>query len=635
MPEGCLICPIDPLFAFEFVGFAAILPFLIRDLACSFYYIHYNTEIMARDMDIGAAPPQMSTSNLMKRLVKGYMLPYSAPLGAAIFFMLICAGMTAVLALLMKPILNDVLGGNKAVVTPVALGVLATFIIRGIGTFAHTVIMNKVSQSIIGDIQKDLFSHFMSLDLAFFHANPSGQLMSRVVNDVNVVRMALSDTMTNIGKNSMTFIFLTAVMFHQDWKLATAAFIILPVTAAYIAHIGRKLRKISKNTQAEQGILSDRLSEIFQGIRQVKAYGMEEHEKIRANDAIDKVRKLSMKAVRVGNLLTPVNEILIGFVVSGIIIYGGHAVAAHKMTAGELASFLGAFTLAYEPVKRMARANNLIQTGLGAAERIFQMMELKPEIKDTVTAKPLNTRQPDISFEGVEFQYANTDLQALRNVTFRAQPGKVTALVGRSGAGKSTVINLIPRFYDVQSGAIKIDGTDVRNLSVKSVRENIALVSQDITIFDETILANIAYGRPKASEDEIVNAARMAAAHEFIISLPQGYQTRVGEDGVKLSGGQKQRISIARAILRNAPILLLDEATSALDNESERAVQDALRELERGRTTVVIAHRLSTVQEADQIIVFEQGRIVEQGKHQELMGEEGLYARMYSAGFKE
>jgi subfamily B ATP-binding cassette protein MsbA len=590
---------------------------------------------MARDMNIGAAPPQESVLKLMKRLVKDYMRPYIGLIAVAFFFMLISAAMTALLALLMKPILNDVMGGNKAMIIPVAFAVLATFVVNGITTFLHTIIMNKVSQSMIGDIQKKLFSHFMTLDLAFFHAHPSGQLISRVVNDVNVVRMALSETITNAGKNFMTFAFLTAVMVYQDWKLAIAAFIILPFSAGFIAHIGRKLRKISKNTQAEMGILSDRLSEIFQGIRQVKAYGMENHEKTRANEAIDKVRKLSMKSVRVGNVLTPVNEALIGLVMFGIIIYGGYEVSAGRMTAGQLASFLGAFTLAYQPVKRMARTNSLMQMGLGAAERIFQMMDLQPIIRDRVNARELQTQKPEVVFSNVEFRYELTDAQALRGVSFTAQPGKVLALVGRSGAGKSTVMNLIPRFYDAQGGSITIDGTDVRDLTQVSLRKHIALVSQDITIFDDTILSNIAYGRPGASEEDIRKAAKAAAAHDFIEAMPKGYMTRVGEDGVKISGGQRQRIAIARAILRNAPILLLDEATSALDNESEKAVQTALKELEKGRTTVVIAHRLSTVQSADQIIVLDQGRVAETGRHDDLMQKDGLYAKMYRAGLKD
>lgn len=590
---------------------------------------------MARDMTIAAAPPQASAFHLMRRLTKTYLIAYIGLVGMALFFMIVSAAMTATLAWLMKPVMDDVLGGNRAMIIPVALAVFATFIVQGIATYAHTIIMNKVSQSIIGDVQKDLFAHLMTLDLAFFHANPSGQLISRVVNDVNVMRLSLSETLTNAGKNFMTFVFLTGVMFHQEWKLAATAFLILPVSAWFIAYIGRRLRKISKNTQMEVGILSDRLSQIFQGIRQVQAYGTEAHEKERANKAIEKVRGLSMKANRVGNMLTPVNEALVGMVVCGLIIYGGYQVAAGAMTQGQLASFLTAFGLAYEPVKRMARSNNLLQMGLGATERVLQMLDIRPSIVDRDNAKILDARNPEIIFENVEFYYDNMESKALRGVSFKASPGKVTALVGKSGAGKSTIINLVPRLYDVKSGRILINGQDVRDIELRSLRRNIALVSQDITIFDDSVAANIAYGRLDATRDEIVAAAKAAAAHDFIEQLIDGYDTRVGEDGVKLSGGQKQRISIARAILRDAPILLLDEATSALDNESEKAVQHALRELEKGRTTVVIAHRLSTVQEADQIIVMEQGRIVEQGRHDDLMAKDGAYTQMYNAGLKD
>jgi subfamily B ATP-binding cassette protein MsbA len=590
---------------------------------------------MARDMDIGAALPQESSFKLMKRLVKTYLTPYGGLVGGSIFFMLISAATTAFLAKLMQPILDDALGGTRGMVLPIALLVLLAFLVRGVSTFMHTIIMNKVSQSIIGDIQKDLFSHFMTLDLAFFHANSSGQLISRVVNDVSVVRSALADTLTNAGKNLMTFIFLTIVMFMQDWKLALAAFIILPLSAGFIAHISHKMRKISKNTQMETGVLSDRLGQIFQGIRQVKAYGMENHEKQRANSAIDRVRKLNMKAVRTGNLLTPVNELLVGIVFFSIILYGGYQVADGEMTKGQLASFLAAFGLAYEPVKRMARANNTLQMGLGAAERVFQMMNLRPAIWDSEDAQKLDVRKPKITFKNVEFHYEETEAKALRGISFTARPGQVTALVGKSGAGKSTIINLIPRFYDVQSGSITVNDLDVRDLTVSSLREHIALVSQDITIFDDTVLSNIGYGRPDATEEEIYAAAKTAAAHEFIEALPEKYLTTLGEDGVKLSGGQRQRIAIARAILRNAPILLLDEATSALDNEAEKAVQEALQELEKGRTTVVIAHRLSTVRAADQIIVLDQGRIVETGKHEDLMEYNGYYAKMYQAGLQD
>lgn len=591
---------------------------------------------MPKDNTHHAAAPQESTLNLMKRLAKTYLVPYAGQIGLAVLFMAIAAIMTAGIAQLMQPILDDVFNGSKtSMILPVGLAVFTVFALRGLSTYFHTIIMNKVGQSIVADIQNDLFAHFMVLDLQFFHANPSGQLISRVINDVAVMRIAISDTLTGFGKSVLTLFFLIIVMFYQDWKLSLAAFVIFPFAAFFVATIGRRLRQVSKSIQEEMGSLSDRLSQIFHGVRQVQAYGMEEFERQRAGEAIERVKKLNIKSVRIGNLSTPVNEILVGTVIFGIILYGGYEAAEGRMTAGQLGAFLAAFSLAYEPMKKLARLNNTMQTGLGAAERVFKMIDLVPDIRETEAAKTLNDNSPNIAFKNVQFQYEESDLKALDKIDFIALSGKVTALVGPSGGGKSTVMNLIPRFYDVQSGSVEIGGQDVRNLTLSSLRGHIALVSQDITIFDDTIGANIAYGRQGASQDEIIEAAKSAAAHDFISDMPEGYDTQVGEDGVKLSGGQRQRLSIARAILRDAPILLLDEATSALDNESEKLVQQALEKLEQGRTTIVIAHRLSTVQNADQIIVLDHGKIAEQGTHDELMTKDGLYAQMYRTGLKE
>ncbi len=591
---------------------------------------------MANDTIQHAAAPQKTTLNLMKRLVKTYLLPYLASVLTALLFMAVAAAMTAAVAQLMQPILDDVLNGKQTeLILPVGLAILIVFIVRGLSTYAHTIIMNKVGQSIVADIQQDLFSHFMVLDLQFFHANPSGQLISRVVNDVNVMRIAVSDTLTGFGKSILTLLFLTIVMFYQDWKLSLAAFTIFPFAAFFVATIGQRLRKVSTSIQKELGSLTDRLSQIFQGIRQVQAYGMEEYECARAGEAINSVKRLNIKSVRIGNLSTPVNEILVGFVFFGIIVYGGYEAAEGRMSAGQLGAFLAAFTLAYEPMKKLARLNNTLQTGLGAAERVFDMIDLPPAIKDANNAKPLQEKQPGIEFKNVQFQYEESDLKALDKIDFSAPSGKITALVGPSGGGKTTIMNLIPRFYDVQAGTIEIGGQPIKGLTLESLRAHIAFVSQDITIFDDTVAANIAYGRPEATEDEIIKAAKAAAAHGFIEAFPEGYNTQVGEDGVKLSGGQRQRISIARAILRDAPILLLDEATSALDNESEKLVQQALEKLQQGRTTLAIAHRLSTVQSADQILVLDQGQIVERGTHDDLMEQGGLYAKMYKAGLKD
>lgn len=572
----------------------------------------------------------------MKTLVHNYVGPYVGLMLLALVFMAVAAAMTALVAQLMQPILDEVLNGkNVNAIAPIGFAVFGVFVVRGIATYLHTIIMAKVGQSIVADIQKDLFSHFLTLDLSFFHDNPSGQLISRVVNDVQIVRGAISDSLAGVGKSLLTLIFLIAVMFYQDWKLSIAAFTIFPFASFFVAYIGKKLRQVSKNIQEEFGNLTDRLSQIFQGVRQVKAYGSEEFERVRAGQLIDRVKKLNIKSARVGNMSTPVNEVLVGIVAAGIITYGGYQVVEGAMTTGQLGAFLAAFIMAYEPMKKLARLNNTVQMGLGAAERIFGMLDTMPSIKNKRGAKPLNSKKPSISFNNVVFEYKkNSEVKALNGISFKAEPGKVTALVGPSGGGKTTIINLIPRFYDTTKGSVKIGSTNVKDLTLESLRHNVALVSQDVTIFDDTVAANIAYGDPSVSQDQIEKAAKLAAAHDFIMGFPEGYNTLVGEDGAKLSGGQRQRISIARALLHDAPILLLDEATSALDNESEKEVQKALKVLEKGRTTIVIAHRLSTVQEANQIIVLSEGKIVEQGSHKQLIRKNGLYKNMYEAGLK-
>ena len=393
---------------------------------------------------------------------------------------------------------------------------------------------------------------------------------------------------------------------------------------------------MSGDIQHGQASLSDRLSQIFQGVRLVKAYGMEGHEKDLAGNSIQRVRDLMLKSVRIANLSTPVNETLVGIVVLGIIVYGGFQVAAGESTAGQLLSFITAFTMAYEPMKKLARLNNMLQMGLGATDRVFEMLDTDIGITDSDGAQEVVFKEPEIKLKDVKFKYnIEDDKKALNDVSITMPAGKVTALVGRSGSGKTTIMNLIPRFFDVSEGQVLIDGHDVRDLTKNSLRGNISLVSQDITIFDDTVWANIGYGKDGAYQDEIIKAAIAAEADDFIRELPQGYDTKLGEDGVSLSGGQRQRISIARAILRDAPILLLDEATSALDNEAERAIQKTLSEVQKGRTTLVIAHRLSTIQNADQIIVMDAGKVAEQGTHDLLMQNDFTYARMVQAGLND
>lgn len=583
------------------------------------------------------SPPRKAGSlPLLKRLIKTYMRPYFGQLLLALAVMGCAAALTAAFALMIEPVFDDILtNGRLTVIWGLASTVLAIFIMRGILTYLHTVMMNKIGQSIASDIQNHMMAHFMTLDLRFFHKNPSGQLLSRIVNDVNVMRQTVSELAINLGKNFLSLIFLIGVMFYQDWLLSIAAFIFFPLCALFVAWVGRRLRKMSGRIQDYMANLTDLLSQTFQGIRLVKAYGMEEHEKAQTAKAVALLRGNIVKSVRIGNLSTPVIDTLVGIVVFGVIVYGGYEVAGGETTPGKLISFITAFSLAYEPLKKLAKMNNQLQMGFGAADRVFDLLDTQSNVTDNPQAGTLKTEQPDIRFENVVFHYETDSRAALQDVSFLIPGGKVTAMVGRSGSGKTTIMNLIPRFFDPLSGMVRVDGQDIRTVTMTSLRDNIALVSQDITIFNDTVWANIGYGRKGAYQDEIIKAAIAAEADAFIRQLPQGYDTVLGEEGLKLSGGQKQRIAIARAILRDAPILLLDEATSALDNEAERAIQDTLSELQKGRTTLVIAHRLSTVQSADQIVVMDEGRVVEIGRHDDLLARNGTYTRIYQAGMRE
>ena len=576
-----------------------------------------------------------TTIGLVRRLLRDHVRPHYWRIGAALVCMALAAASTAALAKLMEPVLDDVFF-NRDQDRLVAVGamVLTVFLTKGLGTFGQSVLMNFVGFKIIADFQERMFAHLMRADLAFFHANSAGGLVSRFINDVQVLRKAVSDTLTGIGKDTLTLAFLIAVMFYQDWALALVAFFAFPTAVLPIVKIGRRMRRVSARTQDEMGEFSTLLDEAFQGVRHVKAYGMEEYEKRRANAAIQSIFRLLFKATTTRALTHPIMETLGGIAIVAVIYYGGSQVIAGSKTPGTFFSFMTALLLAYEPMKKLANLNANLQEGLAAAQRIFVMVDVEPEIVTNPGAGRLVVGGGEVRFEAVDFGYA-PDQPALKGVDLVVPAGKTVALVGPSGAGKSTVLNLIPRFYDVDGGAVRIDGQDVREVDIPSLRAAIGLVSQDISLFDDTVRANIAYGRPEASEAEIVAAAEQAGAHDFIAGLPDGYDTHVGGRGVKLSGGQRQRLAIARAMLKNAPILLLDEATSALDATTERQVQAALKELMRGRTTLVVAHRLSTVLDADVIYVMEGGRVIETGSHGELMARGAAYAQLYARRAEE
>ena len=576
-----------------------------------------------------------TTYALVKRLLKESVRPYLKWIGFALVGMVFVAGATAASAWLMKPVINDVfVAKNKEFLLPISIAVLVTFAIKGLANYAQSVIMHYVGQRIITDTQHRLYGHLTRMDLGFFHQTPTGSLISRFTVDINMMRAAVSNALTGIGKDFLTLIFLVGVMFIQDRYLAVIAFVVFPVAILPIVKLGQRIRKVTVSTQEEIGQFTTLLEQTIQGARVVKAYRMEEYEKGRFRKIAERVFQLVFKTARIRSMASPIMETLGGVAVALVIFYGGFRVIEQSMNPGAFFSFITALLLAYEPMKRLANLNASLQEGLASAQRLFGLLDTKPNIIDKPDAATLKIKGGNIVLNQVNFSYIPTH-PVINGVSLSVPAGKLVALVGPSGAGKSTILNLIPRFYEVDSGIIKIDGIDVRDATLDSLRGNIALVSQEIILFDDTVRANIAYGRPDASEKEITQAAKNAAAHDFIEAMSNGYDTYVGERGTKVSGGQRQRLAIARAMLKNAPILLLDEATSSLDAESEREVQAALMELMKGRTTLVIAHRLSTVIEADLIHVIDNGKLVESGNHPELLSKNGTYARLYALQFKE
>jgi len=530
---------------------------------------------------------------------------------------------------LVQRIMDDVFARkDQTALTYLPALVIGIFAFRGLMNFGQSYLNDYVGLRIINDVRNQLNRHFQSLSLSFFHRNPTGMLLARVSSDVSLVRYSITDALASFLKDSTSLVVLMVVAFLKDWVLASIAFFVFPASVLPIMRLSKKMKRFTRRGQISTGALTSLLQESIQGNRIVKAFGMENYEGRRVTQENWKLFKQSLRASRIKSIVSPAMELLASFAIGGVVWYGGWSVIVGGRTQGEFMAFMAAMFLMYGPFKGLSRTYTSVHQGLAGAERVFEMLDEKPTIADkpdAKEAKPFNRR---MEFKDVSFAYA--DAPVLKRINLTIEAGQMVALVGMSGVGKSTLVDLIPRFYDVSAGQILIDGVDVRDLTVRSLRSQIGIVTQHTFLFNDTVRNNIAYGLSDSDPNAIIAAAKAAHAHEFIAAMPYGYDSTIGEMGMQLSGGQRQRLAIARALLKNAPILVLDEATSALDTDSERLVQDALENLMATRTTIVIAHRLSTVRRADRIVVMVNGSIAEEGTHEELLAKNGEYSRLYT-----
>ncbi|WP_439271755.1 ABC transporter ATP-binding protein [Pseudochrobactrum sp. HB0163] len=575
------------------------------------------------------------TTQMIRRVLSENFSNHKFAYAKAIAGSLMISGATVFVGYIMRDVINDIFYRQRADLIGIIAGsVLLAFILRGLGSYIQAVQLAKIGNNLAAIYQKRIFAHLMKLGLNFYNNNRSGHLAAQINQNIGGMRDLMNMTVTSLARDAVMLIGLVCIMVYQEPYLSLYTLLIAPPLILTVTYVSRRIRTVTREVVHLNSHLLGAMQETTQGITIVKAFTMEEQLQNKIYDLIERAEDRSNKIASVSERVTPISEILAGIAIAAVIAYAGYRAIAEQQPPGSMFAFITSMMLAYDPARRLARLQVSLERALVNARMIYEILDLKPAQTDRPDAVPLTVKDGTVRFEDVRFAYHTKDSpdyqQVLNGISFIAKAGETTAIVGASGAGKSTLITLIQRFYDVNSGNILIDDQDIAGVTVSSLRHSIAYVSQQPYLFEGSIADNIRYGRPDATQEEIIEAAKLANAHEFIIRQPQGYDSPVGENGITLSGGQRQRLSIARAIVRKAPVLLLDEATSALDNESEKRVQQALEAIMKDRTTIVIAHRLSTVVNANKIIVMEAGNIVEQGRHNDLIAiENGVYARFY------